>query len=176
VGLIAHIRDFLRDHGGNATVEFVIVFPVVMIVFVAAFESGMLLTRQVIMEKALDGAVRELRLRSDLSTTHAEIRDVICDNAPVINNCQETLTLDLRVVDQDNYLLPDEDSLCVERDGEVNPANRFSPGAQNQLMLVRACAVVERILPLSGIGLNLTRDDNGDVHIQAASVFVNEPD
>ena len=43
-------------------------------------------------------------------------------------------------------------------------------------MLVRACAAVDRILPISGLGLELTRDDTGAVHLMAATIFVNEPD
>ena len=86
------------------------------------------------------------------------------------------MTLDLRVIDEVNYVLPDEESLCVDRDGVVNPLNSFSAGAENELMLIRVCFVVDRILPISGFGLNLTRDDTGGIHMTAASVFVNEPD
>ena len=41
------ISRFLRTEDGTATVEFVIVFPIIIIIFVAAFETAMLLTRQV---------------------------------------------------------------------------------------------------------------------------------
>jgi hypothetical protein len=58
----------------------------------------------------------------------------------------------------------------------VTPANQFHPGADNQLMLIRTCALVDRILPISGLGLDLTRDDTGAIHITAATVFVNEPE
>jgi hypothetical protein len=54
--------------------------------------------------------------------------------------------------------------------------NAFSTGADNELMMVRACMIIDRILPFSGFGLNLTRDDSGGLHMMAASVFVNEPD
>ena len=77
------IKRFLGTEDASATVEFVIVFPIILFLFVAAFESSMLLTRQVIMEKALDGAVRTLRLTSGLTTTHAAIRQNICDNTPL---------------------------------------------------------------------------------------------
>jgi hypothetical protein len=54
--------------------------------------------------------------------------------------------------------------------------NTFNPGSDNQLMMVRACMIIDRMLPFSGFGLNLTRDDSGGLHMMAASVFVNEPD
>ena len=170
------ISRFWRREDANATVEFVIVFPVVLIVFIAAFETAMLLTRQVMLEKALDGAVRYLRLTSGVSVTHDAIRTNICDNTPVLPDCENSLLLDIRVIDQVTYALPDYQLLCVDRSGTVTPANRFDPGAENQLMLIRACAAVDRILPISGLGLDLTRDDTGAIHLLAASIFVNEPE
>ena len=83
------ISRFLRTEDGTATVEFVIVFPIIIIIFVAAFETAMLLTRQVIMERSLDSAVRHLRLTSGLSVTHDAIRENICENSPVLLNCNE---------------------------------------------------------------------------------------
>ena len=97
-------------------------------------------------------------------------------SSPVLLNCNEALLLDLRVIDQETYNLPDYHTLCVDRSGVVNPANEFTPGAQNELMLVRVCALVDRILPISGLGLDLTRDDTGAIHLTAATIFVNEPE
>lgn len=169
------ISRFARREEANATVEFVIVFPVIILMFVAAFETAMLLTRQVMLERSLDSAVRHLRLTSGLSVTHDSIRDNICDNTAILLNCEEALTLDLRPINQTTYDLPDYHAMCIDRDGEVTPANSFNPGVDNQLMLIRACALVDRILPLSGLGMQLTRDDTGAIHVTAATVFVNEP-
>ncbi|MBF9030213.1 pilus assembly protein [Rhodobacterales bacterium HKCCE3408] len=167
---------FARATRATASMEFVIVFPIIMIMFIAVFESSMILIRQVMLERALDNTVRVLRLTNDATVTDEQIRDNICENTVVINNCNDILVVDLRIVDQVNYALPTADSLCVDRDGVVNPANQFVPGAENELMLIRVCAEVQRIIPLSGWGLNLTRDNNGSVHMTSASVFVNEPD
>ena len=173
---LTNISRFFRKEDANATVEFVIVFPLIVLIFVAAFETAMLLTRQVMMERALDSAVRHMRLTSGVSVTHDAIRDNICENSPILIDCQNSLLLDLRVIDQDSYNLPDYHTLCVDRSGTVNPANEFNPGAENELMLIRTCALVDRILPISGLGLDLTRDDTGAIHITAATVFVNEPE
>ena len=48
-------------------------------------------------------------------------------------------------------------------------------GVGNQLMVVRACYVVEPLFPLSGAGLGLTRDASGGYQIIAASGYVAEP-
>lgn len=177
MGVAHHIRQFRRSETATATMEFVIVFPIILILFIAVFETAMILTRQVMLERSLDATVRVLRLTSDLTTTQDEIAAIVCENALVIPNCNNVLTLDLRVIDQTSYILPDEGNLCVDRAGVVTPANTFDPGRaqENQLMLIRACAVVDRILPISGFGLNLTRDDTGGLHMTTATIFVNEP-
>ncbi len=173
---LSFISRFWRREEANATVEFVIVFPMVLLVFIAAFETAMLLTRQVMLERALDGAVRYLRLTSGLSVTYDDIRTNICENTPVLPDCENALLLDVRPIDQVTYALPDYQLLCVDRSGTVTPANTFNPGVENQLMLVRACAAVDRILPISGLGLDLTRDETGAIHLLAANIFVNEPE
>jgi Flp pilus assembly protein TadG len=170
------IHRFLADEDATATVEFVIVFPVLLMVFISAFETAMILTRQVMLERAVDSTVRYLRLTSGISVTHDQIRQNICDNALLLPNCVETLLLDVRVVNRNTYQLPDSDTLCVDLGGTVTPANSFHPGAQNDLMLLRACALVERILPTSGYGLKLTQDDQGFMHMMVSTIFVNEPD
>lgn len=173
------IPGFGRREEGNATVEFVIVFPIIIILFIAAFETSMLLVRQVMLERSLDSSVRYLRITAGASATHDQIRENICENTPVIPNCDSALLIDLRVIDQDTYSLPDYHSECIDRAGVVTPSNFFAAGQgaahSEQFMLIRACVVVDRILPFSGWGLNLTRDDTGGVHLTTATIFVNEP-
>jgi len=169
------ISRFFRREEANATVEFVIVFPVIILIFVAAFETAMLLTRQVMLERSLDSAVRHLRLTSGLTVTHDAIRENICDNTAILLDCENSLSMDLRVINQNTYELPDYHTMCLNEDGTVHPLTMFNPGGNDELMLVRVCALVDRILPISGLGLDLTRDDLGNIHLTAATIFVNEP-
>ena len=172
-----NITRFWRDESATATMEFVIVFPLVILFFIAVFETGLILSRQVLMERSLDDAVRTLRLVQGVSLTADDIEDAICANTAAIPDCDNVLVVDLRVIDQTTYSLPEEDVLCVDRNNiEVRPDNVFSQGQDNELILIRACAIVDQILPVSGFGLNLTRDDTGGMHMVAASIFVNEPD
>jgi hypothetical protein len=171
------IRGFARDETATATVEFVIMLPIVMTLFVAVFETGMILSRQVLLERSLDEAVRILRLSRGLNLTAADIAQAICDNTGAIRDCDRVLVVDLRRIDQTTYALPEQDVTCVNRqDIDVTPANLFEQGQDNDLILIRTCAIIDRILPFSGFGLNLARDDTGGLHLVAASVFVNEPD
>ncbi|MBY6202214.1 pilus assembly protein [Maritalea mobilis] len=173
----SRLITFFRDETATATMEFVIIFPVIMMVFVASFETSMIMTRQVMMERTLDQAVRVLRLAKGLTVTSDEIRDTICDNTSFLPDCHELLTIDLQPIDTDTYAMPGDNDLCVHRhDASVTPGNEFTVGADHGIMLIRTCMIVDRILPFSGYGLNLTRDDSGGLHMIAASVFVNEPD
>lgn len=159
-------------------------FPVIILLFVAVFETGMILSRQVLMERSLDNAVRFLRLAQGgiQNTTGAPLtaRDIeiaICDNTRAIPNCLNVLTVELTVISQQTYAMPAPDVACVNRqDVSIQPANQFTQGGDHDLVLIRVCAVVDRILPFSGFGLNLARDDTGGLHMVAASVFANEPD
>jgi hypothetical protein len=137
----------------------------------------MIMTRQVMLERTLDQAVRVLRLADGLTVTPADIRSAICDNTSLLPDCQTLLTIDLRPVERSTYAVPSNQEMCIERaDATATLSNQFSSGIDNELMLVRACFIVDRIVPFSGFGLNLTRDDSGGLHMMAASLFVNEPD
>ena len=172
-----HIRRFTRREDATATMEFVITFPIILILFIAVFETSMIMTRQVMMERTLDQAVRILRLANGLTVNAADIRTAICDNTSLLPDCENLLTIDLREIDRMTYAVPNDREMCIERaDATATVNNTFNPGADNRLMLVRACMIVDRILPFSGYGLNLTRDDSGGLHMMAASIFVNEPD
>lgn len=179
------IRSFARDERATATMEFVIMFPIVITLFIAVFENGVILTRQVLMERSLDEGVRLLRLVRNITDettglpralTSDDIAEAICDNTRSIPKCREVLVVDLRVIDTNTYDMPSADVACVDRrDLSVRPANEFRAGQDNELIVIRVCAIIDRILPFSGFGLNLARDDTGGLHIVASSIFVNEP-
>ncbi len=176
-GIIRRLSDFIRDEKATSTMEFVIMFPVIITLFIGVFENGMILTRQALMERSLDEATRILRLASGLALSASDIEEAICNNTSAIPDCENVLVVDLRVVNRLTYEVPTPDVACVNRnDMDIAPVNQFQQGEDNELILVRACAVIDPILPFTGFGLNLTRDDSGGMHMVAASVFVNEPD
>lgn len=173
-----NIRAFWKDETATATLELVIVFPLLMIVFIAAFETALILTRQVMLERTLDMSVRVLRLAQGVITDADTVRDTMCTNTNMLPNCDTLLTIDLQLIDRDVYEMPSNNQVCAGR-GEniiIAPDNEFQVGSDNDFLLIRTCLIVDRILPFSGFGLNLTRDDSGGMHMMASTVFVNEPD
>ena len=173
------LRRAFRREDGSASIEFVILFPLFVTVLISSVESGMILTRQVMLERALDISVRDLRLGRVVPSgdllSREDIRDLICGNSPMIADCQNTLLIELRQLDTTTWTGIDGDMTCVERGANVLPATTFNPGVENNLMLVRGCALVNPIFPTSGFALNLPRNVNGDFALLAQTIFVNEP-
>jgi Flp pilus assembly protein TadG len=172
-------RRWRDDESGVATVEFAIVSPVFFTLLLMGAESGLLMTRQVLMERATDIAVRDLRLGRMTAPTSAElhglIRERICQNTVMINDCGTNLLLDLQPVDTAVWDFPATRTECVDRVNNVAPLTTVQPGGAGTMMLMRACVIVDPIFPTSRWGLNLTLDPSGGYQMFAVTSFVNEP-
>ncbi len=173
--LAAALRKAWRREDGTATMEFVIVFPVVVMTLLVGVEAGVMMTRQAMLERALDIAMRDLRLGSMVNPTHDQFKDRLCSNTAGINHCRDNLLLELTPISTDDWALPANPPTCVDRDEEIAPVTEFVAGAGNQLMLVRACFVVDPLFPTTGWGLQLPLDASGGFQMVSASTFVNEP-
>ncbi|WP_400086810.1 TadE/TadG family type IV pilus assembly protein [Yoonia sp. R78084] len=56
------IQRFLKDDGGTASIEIVLVFPVFFGFFLMTYESGVYSSRQVMLEHGVDVTVRNVRI------------------------------------------------------------------------------------------------------------------
>ncbi len=166
---------WLRREDGNASIEFVILFPIFMVLFMSAFEIGLLMVRQVMLDRATDIAVRGLRLGSWTGVTHTELKDFICEEALILPECKNNMLIELSPVSQETWApLPDAAS-CVDKVQEIEPVVSFEVGIQHELMMVRVCALQEPLFPLTGLGLRLPRVDADHYALISLSAFVNEP-
>ena len=169
----------LRAHGlsekGAATVEVTIVFPFFVGVFLGGYEVSMMNMRAVMVERATDLVVREIRLGGGVQVDHDLVRNAICANTVMIPDCLNVVKIELTSLDADTPVLLDEPD-CEDRGepGLSDPQN-FSNGGQNELMLIRVCAVVEPMIPTFGVGRTIPKDDTGAFWILASSAFVIEP-
>jgi len=179
----ASIRDaarriagrFSRREDGAVTVDFVIVVPALLMFLVAGVESGVTLTRQVILDRALDIAIRDLRLGTMVEPTHAKLRTSICEHVVIIANCESVLLLELVEVPTNPWSLPPPAVQCIDRDAEIEPETQFRIGSSNDMMMVRACIIIDPIFPTTPFGLGLPVDASGGYQLYAMSAFVNEP-
>ena len=165
----------LRQEDGNSTIEFVILFPIFMILFLSAFEIGLFMLRQVMLDRATDMAVRALRIGQWDDPTHDSVKASICDHALVLPDCNDNLRLNLSSISKDNWGFPSDLTYCVDKTEEIQPLVSFTPGIQHEMMLVQVCALQEPLFPLTGLGLRLPRIYDDYYALMSQSAFVNEP-
>lgn len=168
------MRRLRRDRRGAAAVEFALVVPVLLALIFSTLEAGWVMLQSIMLDRALDMTVRELRIGSFANPTQAEMRRRVCDRAMVLVDCDRGLALELiPVPNAASY--PDDAVRCVNRDSEIAPVLRFTNGGRNQIMFVRACFVVSPMTPGLGLGLALSKDETGALRIVSKSAFANEP-
>lgn len=162
------IRHFLRDERAAITAEFVLAFPVVFLFLVVTLELTFLMARSTLLQQALDVTMREVRLGNIVNPGVLELEDMVCDRISVIPACQSSMTLEFTRVDQATFQMPGQQAPCVRRDDEALAARAgdiYDTGVQNDLMVVRACMVIDAITPFFG----------SEFELFARTAFVNEP-
>ena len=179
MGLVRYIKGlagrFARDERGSATIEFVILFPAIMTLFFSAIEVGIYLTRAVMLDRALDLNVRALRLGALDPATHDELKERVCEDALIFKDCPNAVIIELTPISRASWNLPAGNATCVDRDEEIDPVISFNLGSENEIMLVRACAVLNPFFGSTSLVMDMPLDSSGGVVITAASTFVNEP-
>ncbi len=168
-------RAALRADEGTATIEFVLTAPMVIFTFLAAFESGIYMVRYVMLDRALDMTVRELRLGMIPTPALDTLKESICDRTSLVSNCAAALRLEMFSVDTNTWAMPTGDVECIDRGGEISPALEPNLGVENEVMLIRACLTADAFFPTTGIATQMQQDSQGGYFIVAASAFVNEP-
>jgi Flp pilus assembly protein TadG len=171
------LRRFARSEEGGATVEFVLLFPLFFALFLATFEMGMLLARQMMLDRGLDMAVREVRLGTLDPVTQDSLKARICDYATIIPDCLRQVRVEMRSADPRSWTQPGvsaDGADCVNRADTAKPVRFFVPGRPNELMMIRVCALFDPYLPSSAIGHRMSAE-KGYYELIATSAFVIEP-
>lgn len=178
---LARLRRLLRAEDGTATIEMVILFPAFVLVIVNAIEASILMTRATLLDRGLDLAVRELRLNTEAPPSFDGFRALVCEGAALIPDCLDALQVELRPVSTATWALMEAPARCVDREEEIAPLTEDNPdhyraGAANELMMVRACLVIDPLFPSYGLGALLPKDDTGGYRLIAVSAYVQEPE
>lgn len=168
-------KGFRRDETGTASVEFAMAVPVLIAVFMASFESGLFMTRSIMLEQSVDMTMRELRLGHYPIPTAALLKEEICGRTVIFAGCQDAITIEMTRISTTNWTMPSSAIACVDRDEDINPVTALQIGQQNDIMLVRICVVQDAIFPLTGIGLGLPKDGAGGYALYTTTAFVTEP-
>lgn len=175
--MIGKLGKFWKNEAGSSTVEFAILLPAFVAIFVSAFESGLMMVRNVMMERGVDLAVRDLRLGTPTPPTFEEFKQAVCDNAIIIADCMQTLQVELVPVSTATWGPLDPNPNCLDLESDLDPLDQteYSVGTNNELMLVRVCALFKPISPATTLGLVMPEYQNGLYALIATSAFVNEP-
>lgn len=174
--LSALFRRFQRSEEGNASIEFVILFPVVFTIFVAALESGLMMVRWTSIDRASDMVIRSLRLGQYTNPDAIMLRREICNRTYAIENCFENTVVEVTRISRTTFTMPSSSTPCVTRtDTVIQPVTQVVPGQQNDLMLIRVCVTVNAMFPSSVYSIPMQLDAQGGYAISVASVYVNEP-
>lgn len=164
-----------KREDGNASIEFVLMFPLFMALFFSAFELAIIMTRHALLERAVDVTVRDLRLGRIPDVTHDGLKEIICEEAGVIPNCESELLLELQPIQAPSYTMPDPNAKCIDRDAAVQPIVTFRDGPENEMMLLRACAMVDPFFPGTSLALKLEEKAGDGFGLVVTSAYVNEP-
>ena len=177
--MIRRVTSFLRrmrGEDGSSTIEFCIWFPFVLGVLGSAFEASFITTRQAMLTSAVDRVVRQMILNNMGSPSHEELRSAICNTAGVIQECDESLKIELERIDPADFAFREGQVQCIDRDEEIVPPADFDDGTSNDLMLMTVCAAIRPMIPVTGLGLLLPKINDGSYYgLVSYAAFVVEP-
>jgi hypothetical protein len=170
------LRRFRKNEDGSAMMlEFVIFVPLLFTTFLMAVELGVYSMRQMFLDRGLDVAVRHVRLSTNLPIAHDDLKEIICENAGFLEDCQSSLRLEMAVVSPRNFNGLSASVDCIDTAEDSNPVQGFALGREHDLMLLRACVRFDPVFPTSGLGASFDKDGNGKAHMVSMSAFVQEP-
>lgn len=172
-----HFRKWFRRDEGAAAMEFVLVFPVILTVFFTSLETSTILVRQAMLERAVDITVRDMRLSNAEFLTTTLISNQICNNARIIRDCRDTISLEVNPIERPSYAMPSLQTSCTNRQAQIPNPTQFDPSQTqpNQLMLLRVCVELDPLLPLSAFMVDLNSRMNGTLFLETSTIFVTEP-
>lgn len=183
-----HLIRFRDDEGGNATIEFCLFIPFFFVFFVSAFEMGMLMVRQTMLDRGVDLTVRLVRLNQVVDAAgndainRVNLRRSICFfSGGLVPDCDENLRIEMIRVDPHNWAATAGRAVaggaCVNVDDPANVSGiLLESGNQNELMIIRVCALIEPLAPAAGIGAQMQRRSGDMYALFSMAAFVVEPD
>lgn len=175
----ARLGQWFRRQDGSATIEFAVVVPTMLTIFIMSMEAGVIQLRQVMVDRALDLTVRDLRLQRigepGEPVTQEMVFDRFCEHSFLVPNCRQNLTIEMTPINLPNWVAPQNNVACVNRELQIMPVSPFTPPDSSAPTLVRACMIVDLMFPTSRYGLNLATDAQGGYLMTSFSFFINEP-
>lgn len=177
---VSLLRRFMANDDGVVTVEFVIIFPIFMALFLMTYESGMISLRHFALERAVDVAVRDVRIGAIANPTPASLRTRICSFAGILPDCENQLQLEMVRRDLRNWVAIPTTVQCIDRGASTQPVVEFTNGGNNELIFLRACVRLDPVMPTTLLGRTIVESNStsaaaGSYALVATTAFVVEP-
>lgn len=169
------LRRVRKSDDGSATIEFVIIFPALMTLFLMSIEVGVMMARGLMLDRGIDIAMRDLRLGAMSPMSHSQLKKAICENALIIPQCELNLSVELLPIVQQGWAPTQSRPTCYDRAEPIQPALEFTPGSSNETMIVSACATFNPFFPTTGLAATIKLQNSGQYAMIATSAYVNEP-
>jgi TadE-like protein len=178
------LRSFLADEGGTATIEFVLIVPIITTIFMASFEASLFMLRHVMLERSVDIVVRDIRLGNLDGLTHAQLKRRICETSALVatvQTCVDSMRIWMQPINTADFAMVAPPRSCVDRSQPIDPlleptGSEFAFGVDNEIMLLRICLKEEPMFPTTAVGAALIRDEaDNNYALLVTTVFVNEP-
>lgn len=169
------LRRFRNADDGSALVPFALWTPVMLGVALSTVEVGALTLRHTQLERALDLTVREMRLGTGRTYTHAELKTMICSQTSILADCGQMLHLEMVGLDMRDWTDPPTTVECTDVGVDVTPQRNFEFGREHETMMLRACYKYRPISPVTALGRPVKTDTDGYTGVVSTAVFVHEP-
>ena len=172
----ARLMRRLRREDGAVTIPTILWLPVFFMIMIAGVEMMVTNLRQILLERAVDVATRELRLGSAINLTHDQLKQKICTAIRFVSDCNENLAVEIFPVDKTTWQFSNTNStLCTDSTSTEDLTPTLDYGSSNSLMVVRACLKLKPMSDMDPLGAALAKDASGRFALVAMTAYVNEP-
>lgn len=166
----------LRREDGAVTIPTIFWLPLYFMIMLAGVEMMVTNLRQILLERAVDMATRELRLGTMVNLTHDELKQKICSAIRFVPDCTANLAVEIFPVDTTTWQFSNAGhTLCTDSGSTESLNPTLDYGRSNQLMVVRACLKLKTMSDMDPLGAALVKDANGRFALVAMTAYVNEP-
>ncbi len=177
--MLSSLKRFRKDEDGNPTIEFLLFLPLFMFMFMMMFEAGYFMVRGVMLERGVDMAVREVRLSNGAVPDYPALKERICSQAGILPDCVNSIQIQMEQVPitPGGIAQFNAPARCVDVNStdDASTGTTYETGAQNELIVMRVCALMQPLFPTTGIGAGMGVDSEGNYALVRTAAFVTEP-
>lgn len=171
------LARFRRAEDGAVTIPAVLFLPLFIMIMAASVELCVLAFKQTLMERGVSLSARVMQLGMSDLPDHTTLKRSVCQNIAFLRNCMDDLRVEVFEVDKTTWSSSRSgtSATCVDRSDVTQPDPDIEGGASDQLMIMRACLMVEPMMMVNPLARALVQGTEGEYALVTITSFVNEP-